>query len=96
MVRRRRSMPMQTLTISVPDELSAQLEPYRESLSDLLAMALRQIHMGEALALFQQGGLSFWRAARMAGVPLREMVQYAVAHGVRPAVDEATVQEELA
>ncbi|HUT33234.1 MAG TPA: UPF0175 family protein [Planctomycetota bacterium] len=87
---------MQTLTITVPDELSAQLEPYRDSLGDLLAMALRQIHMGEALALFQQGGVSLWKAARIAGVSLREMTQYAVAHGVRAAVDEPTLQEELA
>ncbi len=36
-------VPMQTLTITVPDELSAQLAPCRDSLGELLAMALRQI-----------------------------------------------------
>ena len=40
--------------------------------------------------------ISLWRAARMAGVSLREMIQHAVAHGLRPAVDEETIAEDLA
>jgi predicted HTH domain antitoxin len=40
--------------------------------------------------------LSLWKAARLAGVSLREMTQYAVARGLRPAIDEETIQEELA
>jgi predicted HTH domain antitoxin len=87
---------MRTLTITIPDELSAELEPYRESIGDLLALALREIRMGQALTLFQQGGMSLSKAARMAGVSLREMTQYAVAHGVRAVADEQTLQEELA
>lgn len=87
---------MRTLTITVPDELSAKLEPYRENLSEVLAIGLRELRMGQSLALLQQGGLSLWKAARMAGVSLREMAQYAVAHGVRAEVDEETLEEELA
>ena len=34
-------------------------------------------------------------AARLAGVSLREMTQQAVAHGLRPTVDEETIAEEL-
>ena len=87
---------MATLTITVPDELSAELAPYRESLGDLLALALRELRMGQSLALLQQGSVSLWKAARMAGVSLREMAQYAVAHGLRPMVDDETLREELA
>jgi predicted HTH domain antitoxin len=87
---------MRTLTIAVPDELSAQLEPYRDHLGDLLALALRELRMGQSLALFQQGGLSLWKAARLAGVPLREMTQYAVAHGLRAASDEQALEEDVA
>lgn len=87
---------MRTVTIDVPDELSAELEPYRDRLGDLLSIALRDVRMAEGLALFQQGATSLWKAARTAGVSLREMTQYAVAHGVRAPVDEETLQEELA
>jgi hypothetical protein len=87
---------MRTLTITVPDELGQDLEPYRENLGDLLAMALRALRMQQGLALFQEGGCSLWKAAEIAGVSLREMAQFAVAHGVRAPVDEETLQEELA
>lgn len=86
---------MRTLTITVPDELSAQLEPYRDRLGDLLGIALRELQMGQALALFQKGGISLWRAASVAGVSRREMAQFAVAHGVRAPIDEQSLQEEL-
>ena len=78
---------MPTVTIDIPEELSAELEPYRDRLCDLLAIAVRSLRMAEALALFQQGATSLWKAARMAGVSLREMTQYAVAHGVRASID---------
>jgi predicted HTH domain antitoxin len=87
---------MRTLTIDVPDELSAELEPYRDRLGEFLAIALREVRMAEALALYRRGGKSLWKAARTAGVSLREMTQYAVAHGVRAPADEQTLQEELA
>jgi predicted HTH domain antitoxin len=51
--------------------------------------------MAQSLALFKQGDISLWKAARMAGVSLREMTQYAVAHGLRADVDEETLREEL-
>jgi len=50
----------------------------------------------KALALFKQGGISLWRAARLAGVSLREMTQYAVAQGLRATVDDEMIREELA
>ncbi len=86
---------MSTITIAVPDDLSYQLEPYRDQLDTLLRIGLREIKMGASLALFKKGSISLWKAARLAGVSLREMTQYAVAQGVRAVADEETVREEL-
>ncbi len=87
---------MRTVTVSVPDDLSAQLEPYRDSLEELLRIGLREVRVEQALTLFKQGHMSLWKAARLAGVSLREMTQFAVARGLRPVVDEETISEELA
>jgi predicted HTH domain antitoxin len=87
---------LHTVTITIPDDLSVQLAPYHDQLDILLRVGLREVKMQQSLALFQKGTLSLWKAARLAGVSLREMVQYAVSQGVRAPVDEATLQEELA
>ncbi len=86
---------MSTIEIAVSDELLAQLQPYQNQLDDLLRLGLREIKMAQALALFKQGNISLWKTARLAGVSLREMTQYAVAQGVRPTVDDETQREEL-
>lgn len=87
---------MPTVTIAIPDDLSLQLEPYHDKLDDLLRIGLREIKKAQSLVLFQAGNLSLWHAARLAGVSLREMRQYAVAQGLRAVVDEETIREELA
>lgn len=87
---------MPTVTIAVPDELSKQLEPYWDTLDDVLRIGLREVRKAHSLTLFQQGDLSLWKAARLAGVSLREMRQYAVAHGLHASVDAETMDEELA
>jgi predicted HTH domain antitoxin len=51
--------------------------------------------MEQALALYKQGGVSVWRAARLAGVSLRKMTLYAAAQGVRATMDDETLREEL-
>jgi predicted HTH domain antitoxin len=87
---------MPTVTITVPEDLSVQLQPYQNNLSELLRLGLREVKMEQSLALFKKGDFSLWKAARMAGVSLREMMQYAAAQGLQPVVDEETIQEELA
>ena len=86
---------MPIVTITIPDDLSAQLEPYRDNLDDLLRIGLREVKIEQSLSLFKKGNISLWKAARLAGVSLREMIQYAVAQGHRAVVDEETIQEEL-
>lgn len=86
---------METLTVTVSETLFEQIAPYQADLGELLRLGLRQVKMEQALALFKQGGISLWRAARLAGVSLREMAQYAVAQGLRATVDDETLREEL-
>ena len=87
---------MSTITITISDELSAQLAPYHNQLDLLLLKGLRETNLERSLTLFQQGQISIWKAARLANVSLREMMQFASAHGVYPPIDEETIQEELA
>ena len=87
---------MATVTIIIPDDLSAQLEPYRDSLAEFLRIGLEEVKKAQGLTLYTQGHLSLWKAARPAGVSLREMTQYAVAQRLWAHVDEETIREELA
>ena len=87
---------MPTVTITIPDDLSAQLEPYRETLAEFLRIGLQEVKKAQGLTLYKQGNLSLWKAARLAGVSLREMMQYAVAQGLRAHAEEETIREELA
>lgn len=86
---------MERLTLDVPESLMDELGPYRDNLDSLLMAGLRQVKLESALALFKRGDISLWKAARMAGVSLREMTQQAVAQGLRPTVDEETIAEEM-
>jgi predicted HTH domain antitoxin len=87
---------MEDITIQIPEELSRALEPYREHLDEVLRIGLREFKMAQALGLYQKGGLSLWKAARMAEVSFKEMARYAAAQGLRPPSDEEMLKEELA
>jgi predicted HTH domain antitoxin len=87
---------MQTLTLELSESLWDELEPYQDNLDSLLMVGLRQVKLESALALLRHGDISLWKAARLAGISLQEMTQHAVAHGLRPELDEETIAEELA
>lgn len=87
---------MGKVTVTISSDLSAQLGPYRDSLDELIRIGLREVKKEQSLALYRKGGISLWRAARLASVSLREMAEYVVAQGVRAAADEETIAEELA
>jgi predicted HTH domain antitoxin len=86
---------MTTVTITIPEELSAQLGPYQDRLDELLRIGLGEMKKTQARALFRKGNLSLWKAARLAGVSLRDMTEYAVSQGLRAMPDEETEREEL-
>lgn len=87
---------MEQLVVEVPEGLVKELEVYKGNLGEVLALGLRQIKMQQALVLFREAGVSLWKAARIAGVSLREMTQCAVSQGLRAACDDKTLEEELA
>jgi len=87
---------MTTVTITIPEELSTQLGPYQDKLDELLRIGLSEMKKTQALSLFRRGNVSLWKAARLAGVSLREMTDYAVSQGLRAMPDQETEREELA
>lgn len=87
---------MEQIVVEVPEGLVKELEAYKGNLGEVLALGLRQIKMQQALVLFKETGVSLWKAARIAGVSLREMTQYAVSQGLRATCDDKTLEEELA
>ena len=87
---------MYTTTVVIPDDLAIQLEPYRGSLDDLLRIGLREVKKEQGLALFKQGHVSLWKAARLAGVSLRDMAEYAATQGLRATLDDEMIKEEIA
>ncbi|MBW1701665.1 MAG: UPF0175 family protein [Deltaproteobacteria bacterium] len=86
---------MEEILIKIPNELSKDLAVFEGNLVELLALGLRQVKIQQSLALFREGGISLWKAARLAGVSLREMTQYAVSQGLRATCDDQTLEEEL-
>jgi predicted HTH domain antitoxin len=86
---------MSKITIDIPQRLSEEIKGYENSLTELLAIGLKEVKIQQALALFKQGNISLWRAASLANVSLREMTTHAVAQGLKPKIDEKMKEEEL-
>jgi predicted HTH domain antitoxin len=61
----------------------------------VICIGLQQIRIEEALAMYRRGLVSLWKAATMAGIPLREMMAQASARGYEPEVDDEMLAEEL-
>jgi predicted HTH domain antitoxin len=62
---------------------------------NVIRIGLQQIQIEEALAMYRRGLISLWKAATMAGMPLREMMAQASARGYEPEVDDEMLVEEL-
>ena len=87
---------MEDITIQVSEDLSHALKQYEGHLDEVLRLGIREFRMAQALGLYQKGGLSLWKTARMAEVSLKEMARYAVAQGVQAPCDEDMIEEEIA
>ena len=61
----------------------------------ILQAGLRELRLTQSLALFQQGNMSVWKAARFAGVTLREMIQYLTLNGIDPEFDDEMIEAEI-
>jgi predicted HTH domain antitoxin len=87
---------MSRVVLTIPDDLSAKLEPYRDNLETVLRVGLREMKLEQALGIYKQGQISLAKAARLADVSLREMMSYAGAQGLKPQIDEDSIREDLA
>lgn len=86
---------MKKIAIKISDKLAKEVEASHQDLVDLVSLGLKQLKIYEAIALFKEGQISIWKAARIAGVSLRQMIGYAVAHGLKPRITQKTIQEEI-
>lgn len=64
-------------------------------LLEVLSEGLRQVKIKRSLRLYQEGHISFGRAAELAGIREDELAVEANARGMEPATSEKTTQEEI-
>ena len=58
-------------------------------------LGIKEMTKRRALERYKGGNISLAKAARIAGIPLREMILYAKANGLQPDIDEETISEEI-
>jgi len=63
-------------------------------LLEVLSEGVRQVKIKRSLKLYQEGHISFGRAAELAGVRKDELAVEAYARGIEPATSKETLQEE--
>ena len=94
---------MEVISARVPRDIAEALrEIEREERSDratmirkLLARAIEQWKVERALRLYREGKVTLWRAARLAGVTLREMMELAAREGVEFRYSERDLSEDI-
>jgi len=78
-------MPLEAVTARLPREMLEEVERLArrekvdrsELIRRLLGFALRHKRIEDALKAYREGSVTLWRAAEMAGVSLREMMELA-------------------
>lgn len=94
---------MTVISTRIPDEVAKDLEEIeKEEKTDratvirkLLARAIEQWKMERALRLYREGKVTLWRAARLAGVTLREMMEQAAKEGIQFKYTEKDLEEDI-
>lgn len=75
------------VTIPVTSALAQQLPPHADELAQVLSLGIKGWRVEQALTAYRQGRGTLAYAAEQAGVPLREMILLAYAHGIEPKYD---------
>ncbi|MFQ5759151.1 MAG: UPF0175 family protein [Candidatus Bathyarchaeia archaeon] len=91
------------ISTRVSDKLAQDLKVIeREEQSDrattvrkLLARAVKEWKMEHALKLYFEGKVTLWRAARLAEVSLREMMEKAAQKGIEFKYTEEDLEEDI-
>ena len=86
---------MKTITLQLPDYLAETLPVEDSSVCEILKLGLKQFRIERAIKRYKKGGVSLAKAAELAGIPIREMIPIAYAHGLEPKYDESLVESEI-
>lgn len=87
-------MPPKTVSIPVPANIADQLPAEPRERQRIVELGVREWRIQEALAAYERGEGSLAFAARRAGIPLREMIPLAYAHGLEPRLASALESED--
>jgi len=93
----------EVISTRVPDKLAQDLkEIEKEEQSDrattirkLLAKAIKEWKIEHSLRLYHDGTVTLWRAARLAEVNLREMMEKAAQKGIEFKYTENDLEEDI-
>ena len=78
------------MAVELPREAEGLSE---EEIGQAVLIGLREMRIEKALMLLRKGGPSVWKAAEIAELPLREMIEEARARGVEPRVTDEILEE---
>lgn len=91
------------ISTRIPDEVARDLkEIEKEEKTDratvvrkLLARAIEQWKTERALRLYREGKVTLWRAARLASITLREMMELATKQGIQFKYTAKDLEEDI-
>ena len=78
------------VTLELPKEAQGLSE---EEIGQVFLIGLREMRIEKALILLRKDDISVWKAAEIAGLSLREMIEGARRRGVRPRVTNEMIEE---
>jgi predicted HTH domain antitoxin len=86
----------------IPDEVARDLKEIEEEKTDratvirkLLVRGINQWKIERALRLYRKGKATLWRAARLADVTLREMMEMAAKEGIQFQYTPKDLEEDI-
>ena len=78
------------IAVELPKEAEGLPE---EEVEQALLIGFREMRIEKALMLLRKGDVSVWKAAKVARLSLREMIEEARARGVEPRVTDEMIDE---
>ena len=96
-------MVTEIISTRIPEEVARDLkEIEKEEKTDratlvrkLLARAIEQWKIERALRLYREGKVTLWRAARLADITLREMMELAAKEGIQFKYTTKDLEEDI-
>ena len=91
------------ISTRIPDDIARDLkEIEKEEQTDratvvrkLLARAIEQWKVERALRLYREGKVTLWRAAKLGGITLREMMELAAKQGIQFKYTSKDLEEDI-